>query len=72
MGEEKPFLLAARRKINPGETPLQAAEREMFEEIGAQSAELVPPLRELGVFISELGENVWSLEAISLNKKELD
>ena len=43
-------------KINPGETPLQAAEREMFEEIGAQSAELVPPLRELGVFISELGE----------------
>ena len=44
----------------------------MFEEIGTQSAELVPPLRELGVFISELGKNVWSLEATSLNKKELD
>ena len=33
-----------------------AAERGMFEEIGGQSAELVPPLRELGVFISELSE----------------
>ena len=44
----------------------------MYEEIGAQSAELIPPLRELGVFISELGENVWYLKATSLNKKELD
>lgn len=42
--------------IEPGGTLLQAAERETFEETGAESAELVPPLKELGTFITKLGE----------------
>ena len=43
-------------KIEPGETPLQAAEREMFEETDAESAELVPTLKEFGTLILKLDE----------------
>ena len=43
-------------KIEPGETPLQAAQRDFFEETGAVSAELVPPLKELGKYTSQSGQ----------------